>query len=96
MSGQVRLVIIGVVLFFVLLTLGRFGSIYVDWLWFQSVGAQDVFATRFLVQTSIFVVAGLAFFVVFMQNAAIAIRLASRDAIPAVVRRMPQDDASTD
>lgn len=96
MSGQVRLTIIGVVLFFLLLTLGRFGSIYVDWLWFQSVGAQDVFATRFLVQAGIFVVAGLAFFLVFILNAALAIRLASRHAMPAVVRRAPQGDGSTD
>ncbi|MBI2953356.1 MAG: UPF0182 family protein [Chloroflexi bacterium] len=94
--GQVRLAVIGTVVFVALLIAGRFGSTYIAWLWFQSVGAQDVFATRFLVQGAIFVVAGLAFFLVFMVNAMIAIRLASRVAMPAVVRRVYQDDAPTE
>ncbi|MBI4322465.1 MAG: UPF0182 family protein [Chloroflexi bacterium] len=91
MAGQTKLAIIGFVVFVALIVSGRLGGLYVDWLWFQSVGLQAVFATRFVAQITLFVVAALAFFAIFIANVVIALRLASR--YDAYVDSMPWSQA---
>ncbi|MHB1132578.1 MAG: UPF0182 family membrane protein [Chloroflexota bacterium] len=65
-------------LFLAYVALGRLGGIYVDWLWFDSVGFQSVFLTRLGTQLALFLVTGLAFFGIFATNVVLAGRLASR------------------
>ncbi|MCL5961904.1 MAG: UPF0182 family protein [Chloroflexi bacterium] len=91
MSGQTKVTIIGAVFFVALVAVGRGGSTYVDWLWFQSVGMQGVFATRFLTQAALFIVTAVVFFAVFIINAIVAMRLASGKRNRALVRIASMD-----
>ena len=91
--GLTRIVILGTGILVVLIALSRLGNIYVDWLWFQSVGRQDVFTTRLIAEAALFLIGGLAFFVVFAINTMVAIRLASRRDVSVVVT-FDSDDGS--
>ena len=65
--------------------LGRLGGLLVDWLWFQSVALESVFVTRVMAQLALFLSAGLGFFLVFMGNSALAMRLAARHEPPPII-----------
>lgn len=83
MRGNRLLVIIGAI-FLAFVVLGRLGGIYVDWLWFQSVGYESVFATAIIAQIVLFLVSAVAFFAVFTGNALLAVRIASANEPPPI------------
>lgn len=84
-SGQSMLVILAAVVFIALIVAGRLGGLYVDWLWFQSVAMDRVFATRLFAQAALFLIAALAFFVVFTVNVVVAMRVARKRDIISVL-----------
>ena len=72
---QSKPVIVVAAVFAALILAGQLGGIYVDWLWFQSVGMESVFATRLLAQIVLFVVSAVVFFAAFIANVLLAMRL---------------------
>lgn len=83
MSRRAWLLIIAGVVVVALFGLGRLGGLYVDWLWYQSVAKESVFATRLIAQATLFVVGALAFFTVFTLNTSMAWRLSTRQDVVA-------------
>src|SRR3972149_4595047 len=67
---------IAVVVIFVLYSIGA--GIYTDWLWFESLGFQSVYATSFFARAGLFVLGALTFFVTFIADVALAWRLAPK------------------
>ena len=82
---QGRIIAAIATLFILYSVLGRVGGLLVDWLWFQSVSLECVFATRVLAQLALFLTAGLAFLAVFAGNSVLAMRLAARHEPPPII-----------
>ena len=95
-SRQPRAIVVGAAALIALIALGRLGGVYVDWLWFQSVGMEAVFATRVTAQAALFSAAGLAFLIVFTLNVSLAMHLAARqDVVARLLGWIQPDRGST-
>lgn len=88
-----RLLIVGAAVVVVLMAMGQLAGVYVDWLWFQSVQMESVFATRIIAQVVLFAIFGVLFFAVFMVNVMLAMRLAARQDLVARLLGWIQPDS---
>jgi uncharacterized protein len=70
-----RLPLLFVLLFVGFLIMQNAVPIYTDWLWFGEVGYRQVFSTTIAAKTSLFVLFGAIFFVIFYGNIKIARRM---------------------
>ncbi len=82
--GLNRAVVAAGIVILALMALSSLGGLYVDWLWFQSVAMEGIFATRIVSQVALFAAAAIIFLAAFLGNIALAARLAP----PATPRRV--------
>ncbi len=64
--------IIAGILFFLFVFLNRGITLYTDWLWFQSVGYQQIFTTELIAKIGVFVAMALVFALLFFINTYVA------------------------
>ncbi len=70
-------IISGLVLFFIMIFLGRAVELITDWFWFTEVGYENVFTITLVAQLKMALVFGLGFFVIFFGNLFAALKLTS-------------------
>jgi uncharacterized protein len=79
--SRITWLILAVVTFALLSTVGQIVGFYTDWLWFGEVQFTSVFLTILRTQILVGLVTGVAFFAILYGNVALAWRLAPREAL---------------
>src|SRR5512134_1357527 len=74
--GRVLLITVGVALFVLIVSLRGIASFWTDYLWFESLGMEQVFAGRLRAQAGLVITFTLVFFLLMWANLVIADRLA--------------------
>ena len=73
-----RLIPILVALFVVYILASLAKGVYTEWLWFESVGYQSVYATMLVTQIELFAIGAVVFFAIFMGNILLAWRFSPK------------------
>ena len=73
-----RLITVLVILFVIYLLASVAKGVYAEWLWFESVGYQSVYATILVTELELFAIGAVAFFAIFMANILLAWRFSPK------------------